>query len=123
MHLSPNQVNKFYSIWFSLLRFVNSERKLINESLLSGVGVEPQDAIIVRDVLWSDNKLLDAFIKTNPEELATADLEIARSWRWRVGEAPSLKALSEQKWRSCDDLLQSEDILGRRLWKTTEKHR
>lgn len=84
MQLSPSQVNRFYGIWFAMLRFVNKERKLIKDSLLSGVGVEPNDAIIVRDVLWSDNRVLDAFIKANPENLSPDDLEIARSWRWRV---------------------------------------
>src|SRR5438067_2312563 len=84
MQLSPSQVNRFYGVWFSLLRFVNRERALINESLLSGVGVNPHDAIVVRDVLWSDDKLLEAFVKTNPEMLSADDLEIARTWRWRV---------------------------------------
>jgi hypothetical protein len=46
--------------------------------------VNPNDAIVVRDALWSDVSLLDSFIRQNPAGLSPQDVEVARTWRWRV---------------------------------------
>lgn len=83
MQLDPSQVSRFYEIWFPLLRFVNSQRKLLNDSRLKGAW-NPADAAILRDALWTDDKLLDSFVQRNPANLSEDDLGIVRSWRRRV---------------------------------------
>jgi hypothetical protein len=57
---------------------------LIDDSLLLGNSVDPNNASVVRDALWADNSLLDSFIRQNPAGLPPQDLELVRTWRWRV---------------------------------------
>lgn len=84
MQLTPSQAQRFYGIWFPLLRFVNQKKMVIKESLLLRESLNPNDAAVVRDVLWSDDRLLNEFVSTNPAGLPDADLIVAESWRRRV---------------------------------------
>mgnify|MGYP005863216873 CR=1 FL=1 len=43
-----------------------------------------QEASKIRDALWADDALLDAFIAENPANLSPEDLEIADSWHYHV---------------------------------------
>jgi hypothetical protein len=54
-----------------------------NSSLI-GRFVDPNDAIVVRDALWSEIGLLENFVRLNPAGLPQADLEIARTWRRKI---------------------------------------
>ncbi len=84
MQLTPPQVNRFYGIWFPLLRFVNQKRKVIDETLLRTESLNPNDAAVVRNSLWSDDRLLEDFVCENPAALSDADLAVVKSWRFRV---------------------------------------
>ncbi len=84
MQLTTSQAQRFYGIWFPLLRFANQKRRVIKESLLLGESLNPTDAAIVREVLWSDDRLLEEFVRRNPARLPDADLRVVESWRWRV---------------------------------------
>lgn len=84
MQLAPAQVTRFYQIWFSLLRFANTKRRVVDQSLLLGESLNPNDAGLVRDVLWSDDQLLQDYIRENPSKLSDTDLAVVQSWRWRV---------------------------------------
>lgn len=86
MRLSGDQVKRFYSIWTPLLMFVNHERRL-----LLGVHVwdehnplEPERVKVLRDALWGDDSLREAFVARNPAGLSDADLDLVRSWQHRV---------------------------------------
>ncbi|MCA0315040.1 MAG: hypothetical protein LCH63_14570 [Candidatus Melainabacteria bacterium] len=96
MKLTDSQVQRFYGIWFPLLRFVNKKRNVIAQAKLLKDSVDPADVALVREVLWSDSRLLDDFIKSNPESLSAEDLSVVDSWRFRVsGEYFVLKHLKK----------------------------
>lgn len=83
MQLSASQTERFYNIWFPLLRFVNKRRKLLNESFL-GESWNPEHADMLRNELWANDALLNEFIEENPAALSSTDLAVVQSWRWRV---------------------------------------
>ena len=86
MRLSPQQVERFYHIWFALLRFVNEQRQLLSVFPADGEeeALSPSDEMQLRNVLWADETLLEHFIATNPAGLSSSDLAIVESWRKRV---------------------------------------
>lgn len=85
MHLPPEQVERFYHIWFALLRFVNDQRQLVSDVPMSyGEGaLSPSDAMQLRNALWADETLRERFIATNPADLSSLDLALVESWRYR----------------------------------------
>ncbi|MCI0709051.1 MAG: hypothetical protein L0154_02715 [Chloroflexi bacterium] len=86
MHLAVKDVKRFYDIWFPLLDYVNKKHKLLPEFSKSvrNRTVSPEDAIVVRDVLWEDDSLREGFIAENPANLSTNDLALVKSWQHRV---------------------------------------
>jgi hypothetical protein len=86
MRLPDDQVARFYTIWKPLLFFVNEQRQLV-PSLLGAndrTTLPAQDVFKIREVLWSDDSLREAFLAQNPAKLSEADLGIVRSWQYRV---------------------------------------
>ncbi len=85
MCLPTAQVDQFYHIWRPLLRFANEELKVVPN--LSGKGpkdsIDSSAAIKVRDALWKHEEVLGKFITTNPAQLSSDNLGIARSWKYR----------------------------------------
>lgn len=86
MHLNESEVERFYSIWFPLLRFVNQHQKVVPTfpKEWHNAGVSPKVAIPVRDALWEDDALREAFITENPAGLSQNDLALVESWKHRV---------------------------------------
>jgi hypothetical protein len=86
MLLPPEQANRFYRIWWPLLRFVDEQRHVLNDLVDSATeGTLPlQTAFKLRQVLWADDTLLQAFVTHNPASLPPADLDIVASWQQRV---------------------------------------
>lgn len=86
MNLPPDQVHHFYRIWFALLHYVNSKRKLVPPFPADPMRakIKPEDAIKVRNELWADDALREAFIAENPQSLSEADLAVVESWKYRV---------------------------------------
>ncbi len=86
MHLSPDEVKRFYGIWFSLLHYVNQKKQLVKSfpAKWGKVSVKPEDAFPLREALWADDSLREAFIAENPAKLSPADLIIVESWKYRV---------------------------------------
>lgn len=88
MQLSHNEVEQFYRIWFPLLHFVNQKLKIVDyfPDSWGDRSVDTQVAQVIRDAMWEEetNALLFEFIEANPNQLATSDLEIARSWQHRI---------------------------------------
>ena len=85
MHLPPEQIVRFYHIWFALLRFVNEQRQLVSDVPMSYEegALSPADAMKLRNALWADETLLEHFIATNPADLSSPDLALVESWRYR----------------------------------------
>ena len=86
MHLNEGEVARFYSIWFPLLHFVNHHRKVVPAfpKEWRNAGVSPEVAVPVRDALWEDDGLREAFIAENPAGLSQDDLALVESWKHRV---------------------------------------
>jgi len=86
MQLTAEQTERFYRIWWPLLRFVNKRLRLFPDILKSSMQskVPIEAAVEIREALWDDDSLLDAFIKENPGELPAEDLEVAASWKQRL---------------------------------------
>jgi hypothetical protein len=86
VHLAGDEVKRFYTIWFPLLHYVNQQQKLIPEfpDHWGNASVDTQDAAKLRDALWADDALRDAFVTENPANLSTADLALVASWKHRV---------------------------------------
>jgi hypothetical protein len=86
MRLPPEQVERFFAIWRPLILFVNDRLRV--EPALLGVGVNDRwdyhKVYPIREALWADDSLREAFIAENPAHLAPADLAIVESWRHRV---------------------------------------
>lgn len=85
MGLSSERIERFYRIWFALLRFVNEQRQIISDFPMSGEEGElsPPDEMEVRNALWADETLLENFLAANPAGLSSSDLAIIESWRYR----------------------------------------
>ncbi len=98
MILAPEQTQRYYRIWWQLLRYVNAQKHLIPDLLSqpNDASMSGENAIKIRDVLWKDDALRERFIAENPAALPPADLEIAASWKHRVaGEFYILRHLKK----------------------------
>ncbi|HEY7543661.1 MAG TPA: hypothetical protein VID27_02205 [Blastocatellia bacterium] len=86
MILPVEQTQRFYRIWWALLRFVNRERKLFSElPETPEVGSLPwQQSVDLRQALWEDSSLLQSFIDENPYALPQADIDMVSSWCYRL---------------------------------------
>lgn len=86
MHMKESEVERFYSIWFPLLHFVNQHRKVVPAfpKEWRNARVPPEVAVPVRNALWEDDTLREAFIAENPAGLSQDDLALVESWKHRV---------------------------------------
>ncbi len=86
MQLPPDQVDRFYHIWFELLHYLHEQRYLAPNfpDTPKAMSISPDDALQLRKALWADDALRESFIATNPAALPSADLDIVASWKYRV---------------------------------------
>jgi hypothetical protein len=86
MRLPPEQVKRFYHIWFELLHYVHEQRNLVPNfpDTPMAMSISPEDALQLRTALWADDSLLESFIATNPAGLPSTDLALVASWKYRV---------------------------------------
>jgi hypothetical protein len=86
MRPPPEQVERFFAIWRPLILFVNEKLRLEPDML--GVGVKDRwdyrKVYPIREALWADDSLREAFIAPDPAHQSPADLAIVASWRHRV---------------------------------------
>lgn len=88
MNLSPQEVERFYSIWFPLLYYVNQKKNLVSSfpgNWDKKASVKPEQVVPIRNALWEDDSLREAFIAENPAGLPATDLALVSSWKYRVG--------------------------------------
>jgi hypothetical protein len=86
MQLPPEQVRRFYDIWFELLHYVHEQRHLAPNfpDTPTAMSISPDDALQLRNALWADDALRESFIAANPAGLPSADLALVASWKYRV---------------------------------------
>ena len=86
MQLPPEQVKRFYHIWFELLHYVHEQRHLAPNfpDTPTAMSISPDDTLQLRNVLWADDVLRESFIATNPAGLSSPDLALVASWKYRV---------------------------------------
>ena len=86
MRLPPEQVKRFYHVWFELLHYVHEQRNLAPNfpDTPMAMSISPDDALQLRNALWADDALRESFIATNPAGLPSADLALVASWKYRV---------------------------------------
>lgn len=86
MRLLPSQTERFYRIWFALLRFVNDQRQLVPAfaTYREEAALSPADELQLRNALWADETLLEDFLARNPTGLPSTDLAVVASWRFRL---------------------------------------
>jgi hypothetical protein len=86
MHLTEQEVERFYGIWFPLLHYVNQKLKLVPEfpeKWRTGVA-SPEVAVKLRNALWQNDRVREAFIDENPAQLTKDDLALVAGWQHRV---------------------------------------
>lgn len=88
MVLEPEEVEQFYRVWFPLLYYVNQQRKLLKSFPASWQALDkaiaPSKVFKLRNALWADDVLREAFIEQNPAGLAPDDLALVASWKHRI---------------------------------------
>jgi len=84
--LSPQETERFYRIWWALLRYANAKLHIIPDLAASSEGetIDMQDAAEIREALWEDDAIREAFIADNPAALPSSDLELVASWQQRI---------------------------------------
>jgi hypothetical protein len=84
MKLTPAQADRFFAAWFSLLRFVNDVRRIVPRTPNAGEPFPIDEALAIRNALWADDALLDAFVSENPAGLPADLLDAVARWKHRV---------------------------------------
>jgi len=85
MQLDARDVERFYAIWMPLILFVNRRLRLVPRMLPADFA-GPWDihqVMTIRDAMWADDSLRDAFTAENPAGLSAENLAVVRSWRNR----------------------------------------
>jgi hypothetical protein len=85
MNLTPEEVERFYAIWKPLILFVNRRLRLVPDMLSADLAGpwDPHHVLTIRDALWADDALREAFVAENPAGLPAEDLAMVESWRHR----------------------------------------
>lgn len=86
MKLSDQDTERFYRIWWPLLRYVNAQRQIVPEipATPEEGAISSEDVHQIRQALWDSDSLREAFIAENPADLPADDLALVMSWRDRV---------------------------------------
>ena len=89
MKLSPEEVDLFYKLMWPLQFYVNQQRQILPhvDSLEAYMACPQSDKMEVRNALYENIGLLDAFVAENPAHLSADELAIVQSWkRFVAGE-------------------------------------
>jgi hypothetical protein len=83
MVLSENDARLFYRLMWPLQLFVNKRLELIPNcpTVKAYQNLKVEQKLKVRDALYKNIKLVDEFVKENPERFNDEELQIIKSWR------------------------------------------
>lgn len=88
MKLSPKDAELFYKLMWPLQFYVNQQRQILPhvDSLEAYIECPQPDKLEVRNALYEDIDLLDAFVAENPAHLSADELAIVQSWKRFVAD-------------------------------------
>jgi hypothetical protein len=82
MKLSKQDADIFYKMMWSLLVYVNQKLGILTEEVtVDDFARLPHDQIFeVREALYDNKELIDAFVQDNPQGLKAEELDIVKGW-------------------------------------------
>jgi len=97
MHLTEDDKELFYRLWFGLIQFTNTKFNIdptIGPPGSSG-GVDANKVVPVRDRLWCEDSLIDEYLCVNGASIPEDEQKILLGWKKRVpGDFILLKHLA-----------------------------
>jgi hypothetical protein len=83
MKLSTEDADLFFKLMWGLQFYVNRERQILPHvgSVTAYAELPTADKLKVRDVLWENPELIDAYVAKNPDGLPAKELEIIQKWK------------------------------------------
>lgn len=83
MILPPVDGKLFFELMWKLQYYVNQQRGLHKDisSLEEYASLTAEKKLKARDELWKDTKLIEAYVRKNPDALPTAELQIIHKWK------------------------------------------
>ena len=83
MKLSTADADLFFRLMWGLQFYVNQQRQILPhvDSVEDYVALPMSDKAEVRDALWKNPELIDAYVAENPDGLAAEELEIVQKWK------------------------------------------
>ncbi len=83
MKLSEEDAKLYWQLMWALLMFVNRRRKIIPDvdSAKAYVLLPHEEKTKIRNTLYANIDIIDAFVKENPDGFSEEELEIAAKWK------------------------------------------
>jgi hypothetical protein len=83
MNLNRADIDLFYKLFLGLMLFVNKEKKILEQDIDEGAFmIHPiEQRMMVRDALYQNPQLFDAFIEKNKSNFSQEELDIVSSWK------------------------------------------
>jgi len=84
MNLSAKDADLFYKLTAALLLYVNSRLKICENNTISIKNFQDwpmKEKVEMRRALYENIQLIDSFVKGNPFDLSSEELEIVKSWK------------------------------------------
>ena len=81
--LAREDSDLFFKLMWHLHHYVNEQLHILDEigSLEEYAQLPTSEKVQVRDALWENPALIDAYVKDNPAGLTTEELDIIRNWK------------------------------------------
>jgi hypothetical protein len=86
MKLSAEDADLFYKLNWALLAFTNKKLKLCPDAETpEAIKQLPLDKkVVIRNALWEEDDLIEPFLKENPFQLSSEEMDVVGSWKHRV---------------------------------------
>lgn len=83
MKLAKEEADLFFKLMWGLQFYINEQRQILPKvkSVEEYTKLQSADKVQVRDVLWENPGLIDAYVAENSDGLSAAELGIVRKWK------------------------------------------
>ena len=83
MKLSQADTDLFFKLMWRLQFYVNQKQGIVPgvDSVDAYADLPQKEMVRVRDALWQNSELIDAYITENPDGMAPEELDIVRKWK------------------------------------------